>query len=219
MLRPDAVIWDFNGTILDDSELAASAISELLERRGLQRISTKTHRGRFGFPISEYYRKLGLDLEKENLSNISDEFHEVYLRGVDQCPLNEGVQEVLESLEEMAVRQFVLSAAEQEMVESWVKTVGVQDFFEAVYGLSDRLAVTKIDRAIDLVNTFGLPAEKTLLIGDTDHDAEVAEAIGCKAILIPVGHQTRERIEIVNCRLLDSFGDLLHLVRGWESNS
>jgi phosphoglycolate phosphatase len=64
-----------------------------------------------------------------------------------------------------------------------------------------------------------LRAEKTILIGDTDHDAEVAEAIGCKAIIIPVGHQTRERIEIVSCTLLDSFGDLLHLVRGWESNS
>ena len=216
MLRSDAIIWDFNGTILDDADLAASAIGEILARRGLPRISTETHRNSFGFPIAEYYRKLGLDLEKEGLSDISDEFHEVYLRGVEQCSLNEGIQQALECLREMGVRQFVLSAAEQEMVEAWVISAGVQGFFEAVYGLSDRLAVTKVDRGKELVDTFGLSGGRTLLIGDTDHDAEVAEDIGCDVILVPAGHQTRSRLQRVDCKFLDAFVDFFQLVREWD---
>ena len=116
----------------------------------------------------------------------------------------------------MGVRQFVLSAAEQEMVEAWVISAGVQDFFEAVYGLSDRLAVTKVDRGKELVDTFGLSGGRTLLIGDTDHDAEVAEDIGCDVILVPAGHQTRSRLQRVDCKLLDSFVNFFQLVREWD---
>ncbi|MDP6777334.1 MAG: HAD family hydrolase, partial [Candidatus Latescibacteria bacterium] len=58
-----SVIWDFNGTILDDVGLAAESISEVLRRRDLPTIDRDTHRRAFGFPVLDYYRRLGFDLE------------------------------------------------------------------------------------------------------------------------------------------------------------
>jgi phosphoglycolate phosphatase len=164
----------------------------------------------------DYYRGLGFDLEKESFSDISDEFHYIYFEGVSKCELNTGVAEALATIKGLGIRQFVLSAAEQGMLDSWVKTVGVHDFFEGIYGLQDQLAVSKVDRARELMESFGLAGERTVLIGDTDHDGEVAKAIGCDVILVPIGHQSHERIKQTKCRFVDSVDEIIGLVRGWE---
>ena len=217
MIQPETVIWDFNGTILNDTDLSTSAINELLKRRGLPGITRESHRNGFRFPIVDYYRGLGFDLEKEAFSDISDEFHDIYFEGVGKCELNAGVAEALALMKGLRIRQFVLSAAEQQMLDSWVKTVGVHEFFEGIYGLQDHLAVSKVDRARELMDVFGLTGESTLLIGDTDHDAEVAKAIGCAVILVPIGHQSRERIKLSKALFVDSVEDVIGLVREWES--
>ncbi len=111
MIRLNSVIWDFNGTILDDVSLAAASISKLLRRRNLPDLSVSTHRRVFGFPISEYYERIGFDLSVEVLADVSDEFHEAYLAGVGACSLNDGVLGLLEVFQRSNVAQFILSAA------------------------------------------------------------------------------------------------------------
>ena len=61
-----SVIWDFNGTILDDVELATGSMNELLRRRNLPPIDKATHRRVFRFPVSDYYRSLGFDINIES---------------------------------------------------------------------------------------------------------------------------------------------------------
>ena len=208
-----SVIWDFNGTILDDVDLAAESISVVLRRRDLPPIGRDTHRQTFGFPVSEYYRRLGFDLEGEVHSDISDEFHEVYQAGVSGCSLNPGIREAFEDVRDAGIAQFVLSAAEEQMLVSWVEILGIQDFFEGVYGLRDRLAATKEQRCRDLIEDFGLDASATLFIGDTDHDVEVAKAVGCRPLVVLQGHQERKRFGRTDCETFDSFEELLRALR------
>ena len=173
MVRPTSVIWDFNGTIMDDVELAAASVSELLRKRDLPTISAAYHRRIFGFPVADYYKKLGFDLDIEAQSEVSDEYHEVYLAGIPGCSLNEGVSDVLMLFQEAGIGQYVLSAAEHVMLESWVKIFKLGRYFSAVYGLPDRLAATKVDRGLGLIRDFGIDPGTSLFIGDTDHDIEV----------------------------------------------
>ncbi len=209
MIRPTAVIWDFNGTILDDVELAAASISVLLRRRGLPTIDAEGQRQVFGFPVSGYYERLGFDLTKEPQAGLSNEFHEAYTAGIPDCSLNAGVREALDHFRAADVAQYVLSAAQQEMVVAWAETLGVEAYFEGIYGLEDRLAADKEQRAGDLIRDFGLRAEETLFIGDTDHDIEVAAGQGCYPVAVLQGHQTRERFDGLDCEVFDTFCDLL----------
>ena len=213
MVQPEAVIWDFNGTILADVELASGSISELLRRRGLPEISPEEHREAFQFPVSKYYERLGFDLAKEPQTDVSDEFHEVYLAGVRDCALNAGVREALDHFEDAGTPQFVLSAAQEEMVVDWAEALGIQAYFKGIYGLEDRLAATKVQRGQDLIRDFGLRAPETLFVGDTDHDVEVARHLGCHPAAVLQGHQGRERFDDSECEILDSFHDLLAMVR------
>ena len=211
-----SVIWDFNGTILDDVELAAGSINEVLRRRNLPTIDKAAHRRIFRFPVSDYYRSLGFDLDREEQGDISDEFLSVYQSGVESCSLNPGIAEALEYLEKRGVDQFVLSAAQEEMVVAWVRLHGIQSRFKGVYGLSDRLAVSKARRCRDLIEDFDLDPSATLFIGDTDHDVEVARAVGCRPLVVLQGHQDGSRFAGADCEIYDSFHELVeaHLLVG-----
>ncbi len=208
-----SVIWDFNGTILDDLEWATESMNELLRKRSLPTVNSATHRRIFRFPVSDYYRHLGFDLVREEHGDISDEFHRVYESGVGCCSLNRGITEALEYLGESGIDQFVLSAAEEEMLVSWVHTLGVQGHFKGVYGLFDRLAASKEQRCRDLMEDFDLDPSATLFVGDTDHDMEVAKAVGCRPLAVLQGHQARFRFTSADCEVFDSFHDLLRALR------
>ena len=64
--------------------------------------------------------------------------------------------------------------------------------FDAVLGLSNVFAVSKVELAKSYLRDAGFSPEDTVFIGDTDHDAEVARAIGCRCLLISGGHQCDE---------------------------
>lgn len=204
-----SVIWDFNGTILDDVGLATRSMNELLRKRKLPTIDKATHRQIFRFPVSDYYRHLGFDLDKEDQRDISDEFHSVYESGIGSCSLNPGIAEALKFLEEHGIDQFVLSAAQEEMVVSWVRIHGLPERFKGVYGLTDRLAASKEQRCCDLIEDFDLDPSATLFIGDTDHDVEVARAVGCRPLVVLMGHQDRFRFAVAECEIYGSFHDLV----------
>ena len=54
----------------------------------------------------------------------------------------------------------------------------------------------------------GADPARCLMVGDTDHDAETARAMGVRCILYAGGHQTRARLEATGCAVIDRLEDL-----------
>ncbi len=204
----DAVIWDFNGTLVDDVDLALSSINRMLTRRGLPTVTRDVYRRVFGFPLSNYYAKLGMDLSCETMQGLADEFHEAYLPGLPACGLQEGVVEILEFAARSGARQFVLSALEEVELRRAIAHLGIAGCLAAVYGLDHRLGDSKLERGRQLVRRHELSGCRVLFIGDMDHDAEVAEALGFEVALVAQGHQSAERLRALGPHVFDSFRDL-----------
>ena len=68
------IIWDWNGTLLDDLDICVRSINHILLRRNLLKISVNTYRSNFCFPVENFYEKIGLDLNKEDLKETGKEF-------------------------------------------------------------------------------------------------------------------------------------------------
>jgi phosphoglycolate phosphatase len=191
----NSVIWDWNGTLLDDIDLCINSINTLLKHRHLPEINTKTYKDVFSFPVKEYYKNIGFDFKKEDFSIPAHQFIDLYTRNFDSCPLQNSAVEVLTFLRDKGVQQFVLSAMKHEMLEKTLQIKGISHFFEGVAGLKDHYAVSKIEQGKKLISDFKIDKEKTWLIGDTIHDFEVAQQLGTKCILIADGHQSTERLQ------------------------
>ncbi len=207
--RWDSIIWDFNGTLVDDVDLALHSINVMLARRGLAAVTRDVYRSAFGFPLAAYYGKLGVDLSRETMQGLADEFREAYLPGLPSCSLQDGVFELLDLAARSGARQFVLSALEETELQQAVRHLGIADCFTAIYGLHHRLGDSKLPRGRELFESYELSPERTLFIGDMDHDAEVAEELGVDVTLVAQGHQGVGRLRGRGRRVLESFADLL----------
>lgn len=189
------VIWDFNGTILDDVELGIACVNVMLEKRGLPILPDKeAYRHAFGFPIDDYYRRLGFDFEAEDYDTVlAPEWVALYLAGEGGCPLMEGVLECMVALLEKGITQTVLSATKLEQLMGQLERLGLTGLFEEVIGLDNIHARSKKEQAMDWKSRH--PQARPLFVGDTEHDADVAEAVGADCLLYTGGHQPVEKLE------------------------
>jgi len=206
--RFDAVIWDFNGTLIDDLDLVVRSVNTQLAKRDLPALTGEAYRDVFGFPVQDYYRRIGVTFENESMADLSADFFAEYAPALKDCPLHDGALGTLRQLERRGMRQYVLSAMEEAMLRSMICHLGIDRFFSGIYGLAHQEGDSKISRGRDLLRDFAVDPGTTLLIGDTAHDAEVAETLGLSVALISKGHQSPQRLQDTGHPVYESYQDL-----------
>jgi phosphoglycolate phosphatase len=204
-----SIIWDWNGTLLNDLDLCISTINVLLEKRDLHLLNRKTYKAVFSFPVKDYYEAAGFNFAKEDFAIPAKEFIDLYDSKVEMCSLHQSAEKVLSHFKSQGKRQFVLSAMKQDMLEKTLKHNGIFHFFEGVAGLNDHYAVSKLERGNQLIEKFNIQKNDAWMIGDTIHDFEVAEELGIKCILIADGHQSVERLQSTGAILFEKLENLM----------
>ena len=229
------VIWDFNGTILDDVRTGIESINRLLRRRGLPTIdSVEEYHRRFRFPIIDYYRGLGFDFTKEPYSEVAVEWVAEYDSLVPDAGLCPGVREAIDLIagERLAggagsetngshrgscgpgdrrlAGQIVLSATEQNMLLRQISELGLDGVFDEVLGMDSIEAHSKLPAALRFKERH--PDARLVMIGDTTHDFEVARAIGAECILVASGHQSRATLEKCGVPVADNAIEAAELI-------
>jgi len=201
----DLVIWDWNGTLLDDTEMCYSIANEMRQERGMALMQgVEEYRSYFTFPVIDYYRRMGYSFETEPFENISRQFVAMYAERFPSCPLQPCAKDVLAAVLETGSRQVLLSATGQEKLDEQIAHFRLNDYFERVIGGSNNLANGKADYARAFLRESGVSPARTLFVGDTDHDFEIASSIGCACALITAGHQTKEHLASLGATLVNS---------------
>jgi phosphoglycolate phosphatase len=203
------IIWDWNGTLLNDLNLCIKSINTLLEKRKLPLLSNHSYREVFSFPVKNYYTAIGFDFATEEFSLPAQEFIDLYEIGVNGCRLHDQAFEVLSYFRDRGCRQFVLSAMHQDMLVKTLKHNEIYHFFEGVAGLDDHYAVSKVERGRQLISSFNINREQTLMIGDTNHDYEVAQDLGIACVLVADGHQSVQRLENTGTQVVKNLTELI----------
>ncbi len=211
-MRITHVIWDWNGTLLDDAWLCVEVMNEVLGRRRLPALTAARYAEVFRFPVREYYRDVGFDFDAEPFEVVGTEFIAGYSAREAACGLQPGVATVLETLAARGVTQSVLSASQQGRLEAQARRLGVHAHFEALVGLEDHYAAGKVEVGRRWLAGSGVDPRAAVLVGDTDHDVEVAQALGVHSLLVPSGHQSTARLEAAGARVLPALTHLLDVV-------
>lgn len=204
-----AVIWDFNGTILDDYGLCLQVINQMLTRRHLPALSNERYLDLFDFPIREYYRKAGFDFTAEPFPALAEEYMALYQPASLACPLRRNIAETLADLQERGIRQILLSATEREFLRRQVGHYNLTGYFAQIIGLDDILGRSKLELAREWFGRQSFGPGETILIGDTTHDHAVAQALHCACLLVRGGHNSRSRLLETGVPVLDEPADLI----------
>lgn len=197
------VLWDWNGTLLDDLAYAIGVRNRTFPAFGLPRIgSVAEYHRQFTFPVRRYYERAGVT--DETFVAVAHAWMAEYVRGFDAVPLHVDAVETLARFAAAGVRQAVLSATRRDMLESQIARFPIRACFTDVLGLSDIYARSKEAVGLDYLARCGVPAASTLMIGDTLHDAEVARAMGTGCVLVARGHQSRETLLTAGVPVMDT---------------
>ncbi len=204
------IIWDWNGTLQNDVVAAVVGINVLLEQRGMPLVDVEKHRELFSFPARNYYIALGFDLEKENWEEMSNTFIKAFL-AEPSTNLFDWTVPTLSFFKEREIGMSLVSAAEQNTLIKTVEKYGILNYFDNIVGLTDHGAGSKADNAKRLVSTLGVPLDEIFLVGDTSHDKEVADFVGCCCILVESGYESKSRLLKSGAKVIPSIKELPNL--------
>lgn len=203
------IVWDWNGTLVNDSWLAVDVMNQTLARRNMQLLDLATYQKIFCFPVKDYYKRLGFDFIEESFEVVGTEFMKNYEARKFEIGLHARVEQVLTQLSTQGIKHSILSAYKQEYLEELVAHLDVGKHFNSIIGLDNHYAHSKVERGVQWLKNSADPASEILFIGDTEHDYEVAEAMGVASVLISRGHQSREILEATGAAVLDSISDVI----------
>ena len=216
MSRCKYVLWDWNGTLLDDLQANIDVGDRLLEKRGLPPIQSKEfYLENFCFPVLNFYKLIGIDLNDEEYRMIATEYEQEYEQRLKDTFLFDDVTKTLDRLNASGFHQVIISATHEDTLLRQVARYGIEDKFERILGTANNLGISKVQSALSWIEQNGINANETVFIGDTTHDFETASARDYKCMLVARGHNSKRRLIETGCEVFDNLnevaGDLIRL--------
>lgn len=210
--KKKVILWDWNGTLLDDLDICLDGINILLRKRNLPLLTKHRYRQIFTFPVKDYYQMAGFDYSKEPFEIPAEEFIVHYKEMLARANLFSDAFDALSLCKDFGLNQYILSAMEQTSLVASVQERDIAPFFEGICGIGDNYAHSKVENAKKLISLLGINPEETILIGDTVHDAEVANEIGVDVILVSRGHQSEERLQATGLPIINELKNLKEFI-------
>ena len=206
-MRFQHVIWDWNGTLLNDTQAGVNAVNAMLAARHLPTLDVQTYRETFVFPVKDFYRAVGFRLEAEDWDAMAREFHDRFLADTT-LRLHVDATHALTCFRAAGIGQSILSASEQSILKAMLSDFGVAHFFENVFGVDNLYGHSKLAMGHALLDKLAASPANILMIGDSLHDQEVAGTLGVRCLLIAQGHQSYARLAKSGAPVLNSLAEV-----------
>jgi phosphoglycolate phosphatase len=196
-------------------QVCIDCMNIMLKERALPLLNIRRYREIFTFPVRDYYIELGFDFKKEPFEVPAHRFIDLYREKMHLAPLHAEVPDILEHFHSHNIRQVILSAMEQEFLEETLEGKGIRKYFQIVSGIRNHLGEGKLEMAKELLEVLGNKPDEMFMVGDTIHDFEVASGSGIPCILIANGHQSYDRLKMLDCMVFEDMKSLKKLFRDY----
>jgi len=206
------IIWDWNGTLLDDTWLCVDIINSLLEKYSKPTITIDEYHKAFDFPVEDYYQRIGFNSRETPFKVVGAEFMELYWARWSECNLHQNAKTVLDHFAQTGISQSILSAAEVKLLQACTTHFNIGDYFKHLSGLDHQYATGKVEIGKQYVNSTSFNPNQIILVGDTTHDFVVSHEIGIDCILFKGGHHPPNKLQACGVEMVDDLSDLKKLI-------
>lgn len=210
---PELILWDWNGTLLNDAQYAIDVRNRVFPRFNLPTLeSMADYHAQFTFPVNLYYERAGVT--DDNFVAVANAWMDEYVSNCETVPLFDDAVTTLAAFAAAGFHQAVLSASQLDTLKRQLACAGILDLFDTVLGLSHIYATSKARIGQDYLTACGVNPQACVMLGDTLHDAEVAQALGCRCVLIARGHQSRQTLLTAGVPVVASLTEASTLLLG-----
>jgi len=180
------LVWDWNGTLLDDLSLVVSATNHAFAAVGGRALDADEHRSRFRRPVAEFYAEiLERAVDDEEFEKLDRIFHDAYRMGLTSMSL---AADAMAAIRSWPGSQSLLSMWFHEELVPAVETYGLAGVFTRVDGLRTEVGGhLKARHLAEHLAGLGLRGDQVVMIGDSLDDAAAADSVGAAAVLYTGG--------------------------------
>lgn len=192
------IVWDWNGTLLDDLAVVVEAVNVGLAGFGAGPIDADGYRTHYTRPVSRFYESLlGRPVPPEEWLELNEMFHQAYFGKVATVGLTPDARRALELARRAGATQSVLSMAPHEHLVPIVMEHRLHAYFTAVRGSSGNRGEVKAGSLREHLLEIDREPEEVVVIGDTTDDAVAAAQVGAAAVLYDGGSHHLADLELV----------------------
>ena len=202
------IVFDFNGTIIDDVQLCLDLLNEMLEVENLPLVSYRKYKEIFTFPIIEYYKRAGFTFKNRSFDEMSKWFVQKYQPLSFECNLYPGIKEIILKIKEKGIKVILLSASQIDNLKEQTDKFNISGLFDEILGINNIEARSKLHIADNYFSKIKLDMKEVLFVGDSTHDYEVGSSLGGDVILVSYGHQSKEVLKVCGVPVIDSISEL-----------
>ncbi len=207
------IIWDFNGTLLNDTQLSLDVDNNVFEKLGIPAITIDDYRNNMTMPVRDFYPTVGVDYSVHSYETIArlwlDEFNQKAV-GVG---LVSGALDAIRFFHGQGRSQSVLSASYEPSLRKQCEALGLTPYMADISGLEDESASKKTEIGRRQLRELGLEGRDVVLIGDMLTDAHLAEDLGADCILVSWGHNDLKRLLSSGLPVARDFGELEEILK------
>lgn len=207
------LVWDWNGTLLDDNDAVVGATNAAFAEVGLEPVTLEQYREMYCVPIPRFYERLmgrlPTEAEWERMDGI---FHRYYTERRVACGLTAGAAELLAQWQLAGRSQSLLSMYVHEQLVPVVRGYGIERHFTRVDGRTGPSGGSKAQHMERHLAALGeISPERTVVIGDAVDDALAASHVGAGAVLYTGGSHSRASLEAAGVPVVDSLAEAVEL--------
>lgn len=206
------LVWDWNGTLLDDLTLVVSSTNHAFAAVGGRIVDADEHRSRFRRPVAEFYAEiLERAVDEEEFGLLDRVFHDAYRTGLTSMAL---AADAMSAIRSWPGSQSLLSMWFHNELIPAVETYGLAGVFTRVDGLRTEVGGhLKAGHLATHLDELRLTGEQVVLIGDSLDDAAAAESVGGRAVLYTGGFTHPDRLRASGRPVADTLLEAVEIAR------
>ncbi|WP_127498347.1 HAD family hydrolase [Actinoplanes solisilvae] len=206
------LVWDWNGTLLDDLSLVVSSTNEAFTSVGGRPVDADEHRRLFRRPVAEFYAEiLERAVDEEEFGKLDRIFHDAYRLGLTDMTL---AADASAALKQWSGTQSLLSMWFHSELVPAIDTYGLAGVFTRVDGLRAELGGhLKAGHLAEHLAGLGLAGDQVVLIGDSLDDADAAESVGGAVVLYTGGFTDPTRLRASGRPVADTLVEAVTIAR------
>jgi phosphoglycolate phosphatase-like HAD superfamily hydrolase len=213
-VRVSHIVWDWNGTLLDDNTVVLAAVNDVCAYYGRAALTWEEWQGFYSRPVRACYeRMLARVLTDDDWARVDRLYHDRYDLLLHTSGLAAGVPDELHSWSATGRTQSLLSMWFHSQLVPTVAGHGLAELFQRIDGLPGELGgESKTEHLVRHLEAQNLDPADVLMIGDVVDDAEAALAVGAQCILVATGAMNRSALEATGVPVTATIPEAVRLI-------
>lgn len=209
MRRYDLVVFDWDGTLLDSTDTIAACLQAACRDLGLPEPTLEAARHVIGLGVKDSLAIVAPSLPVTDYKRLSLRYREHFMRQDTELGLFAGAEALVSRLHAAAFRLAIATGKSRAGLDRSLQRTGLTGLFHATRCADETHPKPHPAMLLELTTMLGVDIGRTLMVGDTTHDLQMARSAGADAVAVGYGAHAADVLEAAGPRaVLDSIAEL-----------